>query len=112
MRFSQLTTTGILSVIGQRLKQARLDANLTQQALAEAVGVSLKTVRNAEDGQNISLETLVLLLQGLQRSDELESFLVSTGPSPIELAERHGKRRRRATGKRGADPNAPGGWEW
>lgn len=112
MRFDQLATADILSVLGQRLREARLEKNLTQQALAETVGVSLKTVRNAEDGQNISLETLVLLLQGLQRIDELQSFLVSVGPSPIKLAERHGKQRQRATGKRAVDPDAAGGWEW
>ena len=112
MRFSELPPTGILSVIGQRLRQARLDNNLTQQALAESVGVSLKTVRNAEDGQNISLETLVLLLKGLQRVDELQSFLASEGPSPIELAERHGRKRQRATGSRAVNPDTAGGWEW
>jgi len=112
MTFYDLPASTVLSVIGERLRRARLDSNLTQQALAEAVGVSLKTVRNAEDGRNISLETLVLLLQGLQRIDELDSFLVAEGPSPVVLAERQGKLRQRATGKRSSGPGTSGDWEW
>ena len=107
-----LSVDKVLSVLGERLRHARLDSNLTQQALATDVGVSLKTVRNAEDGQNISLETLVLLLQGLHRIDELESFLIEDGPSPVELAERQGQRRQRATGKRATDKSPSGDWTW
>jgi transcriptional regulator with XRE-family HTH domain len=112
MRFEGLAVDTVLSTIGERLRRARLESNLTQQELATDVGVSLKTVRNAEDGQNISLETLVRLLKGLRRVDELDAFLVEDGPSPVALAERKGQQRQRATGKRSSNKSLQADWKW
>ncbi len=112
MNIEEKPVEAILSLLGQRLRQARLGANLTQQALASQVGVSLKTVRNAEDGQNISLETLILLLRGVGRLNDLEYLLADAGPSPVELARRLGQRRQRASGRRGSGKGAADTWQW
>lgn len=101
-----------MSRLGERLRQARLGANLTQQDLATRVGVSMKTVQNAEDGQNISLETLILLLRGVGRLNDLENLLADTGPSPVELARRHGHSRQRASGRRTAARDEEDTWQW
>jgi len=102
----------VLSALGRRLRRARLDANLTQSDLGRLAGVSLKTVRNAEDGQNISLETLISMLQGVGRGDDLELLLADGGPSPVELLERQGRARQRATGRRGESKDAAETWRW
>jgi putative transcriptional regulator len=112
MNIDKNAVIATLRAMGIRLRRARLDANLTQNALATRAGVSLKTVRNAEDGQNISLETLVLLLQGVGRQQDLERLLASNGPSPIDLAERQGRARQRATGRRTREPSAKDAWQW
>lgn len=49
------------SVIGRRIRQARTDANLSQVALADLVGVDHKTVHRVEYGT--SDPSLGLLLQ-------------------------------------------------
>tara|TARA_R110002049_G_scaffold23726_20_gene84183 strand:+ start:1018 stop:1356 length:339 start_codon:yes stop_codon:yes gene_type:complete len=98
--------------LGERLRAARLAANLTQKALAESAGVSQKTVANAEDGQNISVETLLLLLRSLGRLSEIEQVLHDDGPSPIELARRQGHQRQRASGARGARDETDKDWRW
>lgn len=41
-----------------RLKQARLDALLSVEALADEVGLSAKTIYNLEDGKGARVETL------------------------------------------------------
>ncbi len=98
--------------LGERLRAARLAANLSQKSLAEAAGVSIKTVANAEDGQNVSVETLLLLMRGLGRLSDIEDVLREEGPSPIELARRQGQQRQRASGERGR-ANEPGDdWQW
>lgn len=102
----------VLADLGERLKIARLNANMTQQALADAVGVSQKTVANAEDGQNISLETLLSLLRGLNRLDDIEEVLRADEPSPVALAKSRGQQRQRASGKRAADSDVSEDWEW
>lgn len=98
-----------LSALGARLKRARLEANLTQRELARRAGVSLKTLGNAEDGQNVSLETLLRLLQGLGRLSEMSAVLADEGPSPIELAARRGRQRQRVRARSDDDDRE---WQW
>ena len=48
--------------IGQRLKELRLQANITQEELAEGVGVATKTVSYWENGHNpITLSKIPLI---------------------------------------------------
>ena len=62
------------------------------------------------NGQNVSVETLLLLLRGVGRLDDVESMLADEGPSPIELAKRQGKERQRASGKRSKGKSDDGQW--
>ena len=50
--------------LGERLKQARLNANLTQADVAERSGVSRKVLINAEKGK-VQLEALVAIMLSL-----------------------------------------------
>ena len=88
MNIEDRPVEAVLSALGRRLRRARLNANLTQSDLGSQAGVALKTVRNAEDGQNISLETLILLLQGVGFAGDLDLLMADRGPSPIEMAAR------------------------
>jgi transcriptional regulator with XRE-family HTH domain len=86
--------------LGERLKQARLNANITQVELAEQAGVSRKIVLNAEKGQ-ATLENFVVLMQALELTEQLNNFLPPQPISPVQLKKLQGKKRRRATGSRG-----------
>ena len=112
MNIDETPVKAMLSTLGRRLRRARLDANLAQRELGRLAGVSLKTVRNAEDGQNISLETLILLLQGVGHLDDLDLPLADDGPSPVEMLERQGRARQRATGSRDRGRDAADTWQW
>lgn len=103
MHFSTATNEAVLQELGRRLSRARLDRNLTQARLAEDAGLSLRTVQNVEAGEGSSLETWVRLLRALGELDRLETWLADEGPGPIELADRRGRRRRRASPRRGGD---------
>lgn len=106
------TNEAILEEIGRRLARARLNRNLPQAELAENAGVSLRTVQNAEAGQSSTLETFIRLLRALGELDGLAAWLPDRGPSPIDLADRQGKERQRASGKRtDADADAEE-WTW
>jgi len=96
--------------LGDRLRDARLNLNLTREELAAEVGLSVDTVRNAETGRNVSLATLLRLLRGLGRPDDLDRVLESAGPSPVQLAKRRGKIRQRASGSRKIRKS--GQWQW
>ena len=56
-------------MIGHRVREARLKGNLTQECLAELVGVHWKTIGHIERGSYpISLATFVRLSQFLETS--------------------------------------------
>lgn len=64
-----MTDQQILRLFGQRVREARLKANMTQECLAELVGVHWKTISHIERGNYpIALTILVRLSQFLETS--------------------------------------------
>lgn len=115
MEYNNLSNDAILAEIGDRLRRLRLNADISQEALAESTGLSRKTVQNAESGENCSMDTLVRMLRGLNALDQLENFMPSASPSPIQMARLHGKTRRRARkagSAKGGPPDKNGEWKW
>ena len=60
-------------LLGQRVRRARMKLNLTQEVLAEKVGVSIPTISHIETGTNkVSLELFVSIANALNVTpDEL-----------------------------------------
>lgn len=108
MNHGMKSPAALAETLGQRLKQARLNRDLTQQEVAERAGLSRKAVLNAEKGK-AQLEVLVAILQALDLTAQLDNFLPPQPPSPIQLAKLQGKQRQRASGQRGkSDQNEEG----
>jgi len=64
-----VTDKQILRLIGQRVREARLRGNLTQECLGELVGVHWKTVGHIERGSYpIGVTTFARLTQFLETS--------------------------------------------
>jgi DNA-binding XRE family transcriptional regulator len=62
-----VTDKQILRLIGQRVREARLRAGMTQECLAELVGVHWKTISNVERGHYpIALTIFIRLFQFLE----------------------------------------------
>ncbi len=112
MKLKTTSDDEIQRELGRRLRRARLQRNLTQAQLAEATGLSRRTVTNAESGRGATLGTLIALLRGLGALEQLDALLPDPGPSPIALARLAGRRRQRATGRRGGSPSRPSPWSW
>jgi transcriptional regulator with XRE-family HTH domain len=92
------------ATLGQRLKQTRLNRNLTQDELAAKAGLSRQAVVNAEAGK-AQLQNFVALLCALQLAEQLNNFLPEPPLSPIQLARLQGRQRKHATGKTGSRPS-------
>ena len=75
MNCSESNDRAILCQIGQKLRRARLNANIGQDELAKLTGLSRKTIQNAEAGNNYSMETLIRVLRGLNSLDYLDAIL-------------------------------------
>lgn len=68
-----LTEKEILKEIGNRLKQIRLQHNLTQKDLSIEAGLSVSTISLIEQGKSTTTESLVRILARLNRIKDLES---------------------------------------
>lgn len=97
MDIKSASSNAIIIELGDRIKTARLNADLTQQALADKAGISLKAVTNSEKGKS-TLGSMVAILVALELTEQLNSFLPKQAISPIQLAKLQGKDRQRATG--------------
>ena len=96
MSFDHLTPHAIASELGNRIKTARLNANLTQKRLAKKAGISLKAVTNSEKGKS-TLESMIAILIALEITEQLNFFIPKQEVSPIQLIELQGKKRKRAS---------------
>lgn len=111
---ANLTDAAAIRELGSRLANRRLLLDLTQAALAEQAGVDRKSVVRLENGDAVRLEVLIRILRALELLDGLNRLVPERQPSPIELLEHEGRRRRRASGTRRRAPGTtePGGFRW
>ena len=80
-----LSNPQIEQELGKRLKNHRLDLNLSQAEVASRSGLARRTITAIENGEGTTLTTLIALLRALNALDTLESFLPDPGISPIAL---------------------------
>jgi len=88
----------ILVELGARLRRVRLNANVTQQELADRAGVSLGAVRGAEAGSGTSLTTFIRVLRALGLVDGIGAIVPEPEISPLDLLQMKGASRSRASG--------------
>ena len=103
MDFDSNSDRAIREELAQRLRDARLNRNLTQATLAERAGVARSVVQNLEAGKDATITSFIRLLRSLGELGHLNAFLPDPGISPLQLARMHGRRRQRATGRRGKE---------
>lgn len=101
--------SAIAEELGERLKQARLNADKTQVEVAEQAGISRKAVLNAEKGK-VQLETLVAIMGVLRLTGQLDNFLPIQEISPIQLSKLQGRKRQRASGQRSLTEQESSEW--
>ena len=123
MRFTNLLSDdAVTEEIGPRIAATRIERQVTQAQLAEAAGVSKRTVERLEDGAPTQLGNLIRCLRALDNLEGLERLLPETPANPIELLKGSRNQRSRARVSKGAasrssasrskdTPNTPG-WVW
>lgn len=102
------STDEILAIIGKRLRAERLDRNLTIDEVAARSGVSMRTIRGVEDGRPFTVANLLAMLRVYDLLSRLDTLLPERGPSPIDLADRKGQPRQRASRRTSDEPE----WDW
>lgn len=98
MKYNILLNQDILTDLGKRLKQQRLNQNLSVVALSKKSGVSVRTISGFERGEkNISLINLLELLRALGLLNNLDTLIPELPiVTPLELMKIEKKKRKRA----------------
>lgn len=62
-------------LIGERLKQYRINAEMTQQDLEKMSGVSVRSISRLEQGASVQLESLIKILTALNLEANLDLLI-------------------------------------
>lgn len=99
MNFLSMTDQAVAAEIGRRLEQMRLERDITQQELADTIGISRVSYRSLIQGKG-KFTNVVALLRALDQMDLVEQFVPEATFSPMEQLKLKGRKRRRASGTR------------
>ena len=91
--------TQIAADLGRRLERLRLARNERRADLAEAAGVSTRTLARLETSGRATVETLVRVMSALGLHEPLSSLLPEPTLRPIERVDTGGRPRQRARPK-------------
>ena len=100
---SDTPDSAVIRELGRRLQRIRLDRNLSQRELAEEAGVSRATIQSIEDGESITLVSLLRLMRVFGLVEGLERVFPEPVPSPIQRLDLKGRERQRASRRTEAD---------
>ena len=106
----KLTADAMIHELVRRIVQRRVDLGLTQIDTAEQAGISLRTLKRFESGNDCQLSTFVRLLQTFNLIDLLDQLIPDSSVTPMETLKRQTKPRRRASSPKKIKPTKP--WKW
>lgn len=102
MRLAGMTDEGVSILLAKRIRQVRLNANISQKEMASEAGISLATYNHFENGKNTSirLKSVIAILRKLDLLDNIDLLVPEPEVSPRQIAKLQGKKRQRASGQR------------
>ena len=107
---SNNSDTALLQQLGERLRQYRLNRNMTQAALAKEAGVSGRTINRIEHGQSTQLSNLIRVLRSLGLLENMDALVPEPAVSPMQKMKLQGKTRKRASSSTAKE--ASEAWSW
>ena len=96
-RWAEMSDTAILQKIGVFIRQQRLKINKTQVKLANEAGVNRWTLGQIENGEAITMLSLIQIMRALDILYLFEGFTIKNEVSPLELAKQDKQKRQRAS---------------
>lgn len=102
-----ISDPAILKVLGNFIRQTRLQQNKTQQQVAAAAGINRSTMVQVEKGGGATLLSFIQILRALEQLQLFQSFEIRQQLSPLQLAKIDQKKRQRASNKKIAGIEKP-----
>jgi transcriptional regulator with XRE-family HTH domain len=108
---SLMTDDAVLAEFGERIAHRRLGLQLTQADVAGQAGIAKRTVERIEAGASAQMSSIVRILRVLELLPALDAMIPEASATPMDLLQRKGKVRQRASSRGRADrPRQP--WSW
>lgn len=96
--------------LGERLAEIRLSLNQTQAQVSNEAGISRGALVRLENGQGVSMDTLIRVMTALHLQEHLENLLPNPSIRPLERVALAGGERQRARPKQKSEDD--GSWSW
>src|SRR5690606_33195259 len=94
-----MTDMAIINQIGQFIKKSRISKNKTQAQVAEAAGINRWTISQIENGEAITLASLIQILRALDLLYVLDGFKIHDQIRSLNAVKLQPKESQRASGK-------------
>ena len=91
-----LSDKAIMELMGDFIRQQRLQQNKTQMQLAKEAGIARSTLALVEKGENTLIIVFIQLLRALNLLHMLKLFQFKQQISPLQLAKLEQSKRQRA----------------
>ncbi len=101
-----MSNGSVAAELGSRIEQLRLERNLTQQEVADEVGLSRVSYARLEKGE-AKLINVIAVLRVFDQLQLLDQAIPASVFSPLEQLKLQGSKRQRATGNRKKNINTP-----
>lgn len=95
-----MSDKALLALLGEFLKENRLQQNKTQQQVAVASGIARSTLVQIENGGGGTLLSFIEIMRTLEQLHLFSNFQVKKQISPLELARLEQTKRQRASRKK------------
>ena len=79
-----MSDMAIVAEVCKNLQKMRLQANMTQQEMAQRAGLDRTTISRMESGRSVTLLTVVQVLRVLGKLEILDAFETSPTLSPLQ----------------------------
>lgn len=105
INWAQMSDAAIIRQIGAYIKHERQQQHRTQAQLSESAGLNRWTISQIENGESISLTSLLQILRALDRLAVLDNFGYSDEISPLAYAKLKKQQRQRVRNKPSQEPD-------
>lgn len=99
----------IMKELGKRMQGVRISMNIKQSEMAEESGVSLRTICRMEQGESVSVESVLNVLRVLKVLPNLDLLIQEQTLMPTEIVD-YGKKRQRVSSKKAKRETM--NWTW
>ncbi len=88
MNWQYLLEADVLVELGKKLQQYRKHLGLSQQQLADKIGISRYRISNIERGENFTMEVFIRLLKTYNKLNDMQQLFEISSISPKELFQK------------------------